>query len=69
MRADGNNRKFFLLVSVYVLTETMSSGLSLGDSGFGTFSGNMSPRALRASRDMEPPCGEDRRYCYRGFGE
>ncbi len=41
-------------VSVCAPTVTMSSGLSLGGSGFGTSGANVSPRALRASRDMEP---------------
>lgn len=39
----------------FTLTETISLGLSLGDSGFGASAGNVSPRELRASRDMEPP--------------
>lgn len=35
-----------------VITSTISSGLSFGDSGTGSASGNMPPRASRASRDM-----------------
>ena len=41
------------------LTETISSGLSLGSSGFGASVGNVSPRALRASREKEAPWGEN----------
>lgn len=37
----------------YALTETMSSGLSLGSSGLGVSAGNVSTRALRASMGME----------------
>lgn len=46
----------------FTLTETISLGLSLGDSGFGASAGNVSSRALRASRDMEPPWRQNRIY-------
>ena len=49
-------------VIVCALTETMSSGLSLGGSGFGMSAGNESTRALRASWGIAL-CGEKKRDC------
>lgn len=47
--------------SVCALTETMSSGLSLGSSGLGASAGNVSTRALRASMGMEALWGEGKK--------
>lgn len=65
---DGNSRRLSAIKAVNSVpqcvcapTETMSSGLSSGSLGLGTSVGNVSLRALRASRDREALWGEDRR--------